>query len=215
MDDPATEGSVLVQVKVVMSEFATSHMADHVDEVMTVQVFKTILIRVVRVGATVEVHRRRILPTLLITSVLRNIQYTYNNESRGTYAITLLVIHKGGNSVAGIGMGAGLATNTDSGAAPAVLILGAGDGTSGHWHIERSGSSDGRREITEVVDGGMTSQWCSLYPLPVRTITGPKRTDHLVNSGSSPTSITEPHHFSVRLTNGVTSVLHTLSARPI
>ena len=31
-------------------------------------------------------------------------------------------------------------------------------------------------EITEVVDGGMTSQWCSLYPFLVRTITGSERT---------------------------------------
>ena len=34
-------------------------------------------------------------------------------------------------------------------------------------------------EITEVVDGGTTSQWCSLYPFPVRTIARPERMDHL------------------------------------
>ena len=67
-------------------------------------------------------------------------------------------------------------------------------------------------EVTEVVDGGTTNQWCSLYSFPVRIIAGPERTDHLVSSGSSPTSITEPHHFSVRVTNGVTSALHTLSS---
>ena len=78
--------------------------------------------------------------------------------------------------------------------------------------IEVSGDGGMEVEITEVVDGGMTSQWCSLYPFPVRTIAEPERTDHLVSSGSSPTSITEPHHFSVRLANGVSSALHTLSA---
>ena len=33
--------------------------------------------------------------------------------------------------------------------------------------------------ITEVVDGGITSQWRPLYPFPVRIIAGPERTDHL------------------------------------
>ena len=27
---------------------------------------------------------------------------------------------------------------------------------------------------------GTTSQWCSLYPFPVRTVAGPERTDHLI-----------------------------------
>ena len=44
--------------------------------------------------------------------------------------------------------------------------------------VEISGSSM-EVEITEVVDGGTTSQWCSLYPFLVRTIAGPEHTDHL------------------------------------
>ena len=47
------------------------------------------------------------------------------------------------------------------------------------------------REITGVVDGGTTSQWCSLYPLPVRTITGPERIDHLTQLRVQPHSY---HH---------------------
>ena len=44
--------------------------------------------------------------------------------------------------------------------------------------------------ITEVVDGGMTSQWHSLYPFPVRIIARPKRTDHLTQLRVQPHS----HH---------------------
>ena len=114
----------------------------------------------------------------------------WNNELRKTYAVSLLVEHKRCNGPTSFGTSTSLATNANSGTAPAVLILGAGDGMSGHRHDRVSGSSR-EVEITGVVDGGMTSQWCSLYPFPVRTIARPERTDHLVSSGSDPTSITE------------------------
>ena len=132
-------------------------------------------------------------------------------DSKGTYAVTFLIEHKGSNGPPGVGTVTCLATDTNSGTTPAVLVLGSRNGASGHRHDGRSCSS-GEVGVTGVVDGGTTNQWCPLYPFPVRTIAGPKRTDHLVSSGSSPTSITEPHHFSVRPTNSVTSVLHTLSA---
>ena len=133
------------------------------------------------------------------------------SSRRRTYAITFLIEHEGSNGPPGVSTVSGLAPDSNSGTAPTELILSSWDGASGHWHDESR--SDGMEvEITEVVDGGTTDQWCSLYPFPVRTIAGPERTDHLVSSGSSPTPITEPHHFSVRRTNGVTSALHTLSA---
>ena len=125
--------------------------------------------------------------------------------------ITFLVEHEGSNGPPSIGAVSGLTAHTDSGTAPAVLVLSSWNGTSGHRHGRVSGS-DMEVEVTEVVDGGTTSQWCSLYPFPVRTIAGPECTDHLVSSGSSPTSITKPHHFSVRRTNSNTSVLHSLSS---
>ena len=92
--------------------------------------------------------------------------------------VPLLVEHKGSNSPPGVGTVASLALDTDSSAAPAILVLGTGDGASRHQH-DRVSSGRMEQEITGVVDGGTTSQWCSLYPFPVRTIAGPERTDHL------------------------------------
>ena len=117
-------------------------------------------------------------------------------DTRKTYTVSLLVEHEGGDLPSGVGTSSGLSTNANGGTTSTKLILGSGDGASGHRHGRVSGSRV-EVEITEVVDGGTTSQWCSLYPIPVRTIAGPERTDHLVSSGSSPSSITKPHHFSV------------------
>ena len=128
-----------------------------------------------------------------------------------TYTILLFIEHEGSDGPPGIGTSAGLTTNMDGGVASTILVLSTRNGVSGHWHSEISG---GRKEveITEVVDGGTTSQWCSLYPFPVRTIAKPEHTDHLVSSGSSSTSITKPHHFSVRSANSIMSAPHTLSS---
>ena len=163
------------------------------------------------VGSAVEVASRRVFAAFLITCILGSGQDTCNNELKRTYSISFFVEHKGSNGPPSIGAVSGLTADTNGGAAPAVLILGSGDSASGHRHGRISGGSRDE-EITEVVDGGTTSQWCSLYPFPVRTIAGPERTDHLVSSGSSSTSITEPHHSSVQSANSVTSALHTLSA---
>ena len=54
--------------------------------------------------------------------------------TRTTYSIFLFIKHEGGDGPTGIGTSAGLTTDTNSGAAPAVLILGAGNGASGHGH---------------------------------------------------------------------------------
>ena len=70
MDNATMKGGALVGIKMVASEFATSHATNGVDKVAVVKVFEPILIQIVSVGATVEVHRWRILPTLLITGVL-------------------------------------------------------------------------------------------------------------------------------------------------
>ena len=191
-----TERGALIGIEVVASQLAAGHPTDGVDEVRTVEIFKPVLVRVVSVGTTEKVVGRRILPTLLITCILGFDQYTCNDELWRTYAVTFLVEHEGSNSPSSVGADTSLSADPDSGTAPSVLILSSGNGTSGHRHDRVSGDSV-RVEITEVVDGGTTSQWCSLYPFPVRTIAGPERTDHLVSSGSSPTSITKPHHSSV------------------
>ena len=68
--DAPTESGTLIRVQVMAAEFATSDTTDRVDEVRTVQVFETILIRIVRVGTTVEVVGQRVFPTFFITSIL-------------------------------------------------------------------------------------------------------------------------------------------------
>ena len=62
-----------------------------------------------------------------------------NDGQEGTYMVTLFVEHEWGDGPPGVGSVAGLTTDTDSGAAPTVLILGAGDGTSGRRHGRVSG----------------------------------------------------------------------------
>ena len=130
-DNPPTEGSALVGIKMVMGQLATSHTTNGVDEVTTEQVFEPVLIRVMCVGTTVEVVGRRVLPTFLITCILWIDQYMCNNELRGTYTITFLVEHEGSNSPPGIGAVAGLTMDPNSGAAPAILVLSPRDGASG------------------------------------------------------------------------------------
>ena len=69
-DDTMTKGSALIEIKMVAGELATSYTTDCVDEVVMIEIFKPVLIRVMSVGAMVKVHRRRVFPTLLVTSVL-------------------------------------------------------------------------------------------------------------------------------------------------
>ena len=64
------KGSTLVRVEVVAREFTMSHVTDGMDEVVTEQIFESVLVRVVGVGTTIEVVRRRIFTTLLITCIL-------------------------------------------------------------------------------------------------------------------------------------------------
>ena len=142
MDDAMAERGALIRIQMMASKLSASHPTDRMDEVPTVKVLKPVLIRVMGVGTTVEVHRRRILPTVLIMSVLCNIQYTCNDKLDGTYAVLFLIEHERHDSPSGVGMVTSLATDLSCGTAPAVLILGARDGMSGHWHDEVSGVVD-------------------------------------------------------------------------
>ena len=65
-----TEGGSLIGIKLMTSQFAPSHMTDGMDEVVTVKIFKTILIRIVGVGPTIEVQSGRVFHSILITSIL-------------------------------------------------------------------------------------------------------------------------------------------------
>ena len=70
MNDTPTKGGTLIRIQMVAAEFATSHPTDGMNEVVTVKVFEPILVRVVGVGTTIEVIRRRVLSTFLIMCIL-------------------------------------------------------------------------------------------------------------------------------------------------
>ena len=69
-NNATTEGGALVRIKVMATELTTSHPTDGMDEVGPVKIFEPVLIRVVGVGAAVEIIGRRIFPTLLVTCIL-------------------------------------------------------------------------------------------------------------------------------------------------
>ena len=52
------------------AELATSDPANRMDEIGPVEILEPVLIRVMSIGTTIEVVRRRILPTLLVTCIL-------------------------------------------------------------------------------------------------------------------------------------------------
>ena len=66
------------------AQFATSHTTDRMDEVATEQILEPVLVRVMGIGATVKVVRRRVLPTLLVTCILQTSQHTCNDELMNT-----------------------------------------------------------------------------------------------------------------------------------
>ena len=65
------------------SQLAARHPANGVDEVATVEIFKTVLIRIVCIGVTVELMSRGILDPVLVTSVLWDHQNMWNIEYEG------------------------------------------------------------------------------------------------------------------------------------
>ena len=69
-NDPATEGSALVRIKMVTTELATCDPADRMDKVSPIKILEPILVRVMSVGSAVEVIGRRVLPTFLVTCIL-------------------------------------------------------------------------------------------------------------------------------------------------
>ena len=59
-NDPTAECGALVRIKVVATELATSYSANRVDKVGAVEVFKSVLIRIMCVGTAVKIVSRRI-----------------------------------------------------------------------------------------------------------------------------------------------------------
>ena len=91
-DNPMTEGGALVRVKLMTGEFMMSHPLSHptdgMDKIMMVEIFKTVLVRVVGVGMTIEVVCQRILDTILIVSILPRGKNTWDNSGRRTYSVS-------------------------------------------------------------------------------------------------------------------------------
>ena len=64
------KGGALVRVKMVMSQLATSHSTNGMDKIYAVEIFESVLIRIMGVGPMVEVKRGRVLNPILIMSIL-------------------------------------------------------------------------------------------------------------------------------------------------
>ena len=95
MNNAMTECGVLVGIQTMMGQLAKRHPADRVDKVLTVQVLKPILIRVMSVGMMIEVMCRRVFDTVLVTSILRQGQNTCNNGDRELMRYSSLLYMKG------------------------------------------------------------------------------------------------------------------------
>ena len=67
-----TECGMLIRVQVMTGQLATCHTTNGVDKILTVEVFKPVLVWVVGVGVMVEIMSRGILDTVLVTSILWN-----------------------------------------------------------------------------------------------------------------------------------------------
>ena len=74
MDNATTKGGALIGIKLVTSQLMTSHLADGMDEIPTIEIFKSILIQVMGIGPTMEVGSGRVFNPILITSILQNSQ---------------------------------------------------------------------------------------------------------------------------------------------
>ena len=134
----------------------------------------------------VELVCRRVFNPILIMSILGRMSTTCNNGGEGTYTVFFFIEHEGSDGLTLVGMDPSLSSNTDSSTANAKLVGSARDGVEGRRHCVK----DMMEEITGVIDGGTTSQWCSLYLFLVRTIAGPECMDHLTQLRVQPHS----HH---------------------
>ena len=65
---------MLVGIKLVTCQLTMGHTTDGMDKVPTVKIFEPVLVRVMSVGPTMEIGRRRVLNPVLITSILQNNQ---------------------------------------------------------------------------------------------------------------------------------------------
>ena len=70
MDDTAAEGGALIGIKAMVGQLVACHPADCVDEILTVQVLKLILIGIMCIQLMVKLMSGRVFDPILIMSVL-------------------------------------------------------------------------------------------------------------------------------------------------
>ena len=131
-----TECGTLIRVETVTSQLATCHSTNSMDEVSMIEIFKSILVRVMGVGTTVEIVCQGVLNTVLVASILRDGQNTRNGGHQGTYTILLLIVQKRSYDPTSVGTIAGLTTDTDSGTTNAKMVNGAGDSVRRRRHCK-------------------------------------------------------------------------------
>ena len=81
-DDAATKSSMLIRVQLVTGQLAACHMTNGVDEILTVEIFKTILVRIVCVGTTIEIVGQRVFDSILVVSILEEHQNMCTDRNR-------------------------------------------------------------------------------------------------------------------------------------
>ena len=106
------------------SQLAARHPTDSMDKVATVEILKPVLVWVMSIGMMIELMGRGILDTIFITSVLEEWLGHVEQGTTRTYTILFLVEHKGSNGPTGVGVIAGLTTNTNSGMTNAKVVNG-------------------------------------------------------------------------------------------
>ena len=139
------------------------------------------------VGMTVEVMSRGVLHSIFIPSILKGGYNTCNNEDEGLTQYSSSLYMKGVMAQPWeVRCPVWPWTWTVARPIPSWLMEPGMMWEEVAWWSEGM-SSSGVKEDNRRGWWGMTSQWRSLYPFPVRNIAGPECTDHLVSSGSSPT----------------------------
>ena len=69
-NNTVTEGGTLIRIKTMVGQLAVSHPANGMYEISAIEIFETVLIRIMGVGLTVEVQRQGVLDPVLIMSIL-------------------------------------------------------------------------------------------------------------------------------------------------
>ena len=69
-DDATMEHSVLIGVKMMMSQFAAYHPTNGVDEVLAIEIFKPVLIQVMGIRMMIKVVHQGVFNAVLVASIL-------------------------------------------------------------------------------------------------------------------------------------------------